>query len=388
MASDPSYGEPYTNLGVLKWAAGHREEGLNLLERGFILTPTMMDISTMYHSAVTSLQEFERAEQVFRDANTLWPVNKRLKFLLIDILIQQGKFDAAMHLIEEAMIAFSIDDGIIAAALEIRSKIGAKTIHRTSKSKGTLSLCMIVKNEEENIGKCLASVKPVVDEMIVVDTGSTDRTIDIATAFGAQVYNFEWTDNFAEARNFSLSKATGDWILILDADEVISSQDHISLMNIVSKRSSKPKSYSITTRNYIDSVSITGWTANDGKYGKEEAGTGWNPSTKVRLFSNDQRIRFEGPVHELVEPSLRRLGIKIQGCSLPIHHYGKLNMENVVSKGKEYFLLGKAKLLETGNDIKPLIELAIQAGELGEFHDALELWQKVIELNPEVQTLL
>ncbi len=188
-----------------------------------------MDISTIYHSAVTALADnLKELNGYFAMPIALHPVHKRLKFLLIDILIQQGKYDAAMQLIEEAMIAFGIDDGIVSAALEIRSKIGAKRIDKTPKNKGTLSLCMIVKNEEENIGRCLASVKPVVDEMIVVDTGSTDRTIDIAKAFGAQVYDFEWTNNFAEARNFSLSKAAGDWILVLDADEVISSLDHVS----------------------------------------------------------------------------------------------------------------------------------------------------------------
>jgi len=65
---------------------------------------------------------------------------------------------------------------------------------------------MIVKNEEQNIARCLTSVKPVVDEMIVVDTGSTDSTKEIAKTFGAKVYDFPWTDSFADARNFSLSR--------------------------------------------------------------------------------------------------------------------------------------------------------------------------------------
>ncbi len=72
------------------------------------------------------------------------------------------------------------------------------------------------------------SVKPLVDEMIVVDTGSTDRTKKIARAFGAKVYDFAWTDSFSDARNFSLSKASGEWILVLDADEVISPSDYES----------------------------------------------------------------------------------------------------------------------------------------------------------------
>jgi glycosyltransferase involved in cell wall biosynthesis len=83
----------------------------------------------------------------------------------------------------------------------------------------TISLCMIVKNESHNLHRCLQSVQGFVNQIIVVDTGSEDNTVEIARSYGAEVYFFEWCDDFAAARNYSLSFATGDWILILDADE-------------------------------------------------------------------------------------------------------------------------------------------------------------------------
>ena len=82
-----------------------------------------------------------------------------------------------------------------------------------------LSLCMIVKNEEKFLAGCLESVKNIVDEIIIVDTGSTDKTIEIANSYNAKVYHFEWKNDFSLARNESIKHATGDWILILDADE-------------------------------------------------------------------------------------------------------------------------------------------------------------------------
>ena len=88
--------------------------------------------------------------------------------------------------------------------------------------KPRLSVCMIVKNEERFLGQCLASVKDIADELIVIDTGSTDRTIEIAREHGAQVGHFEWCNDFAAARNVSIAPATGDWILFLDADEELS----------------------------------------------------------------------------------------------------------------------------------------------------------------------
>ena len=94
----------------------------------------------------------------------------------------------------------------------------------------TISLCMIVKNESHNLHRCLQSVQGFVNQIIVVDTGSEDNTVEIARSYGAEVHFFEWCDDFAAARNYSLSFATGDWILILDADEklIISDQEVIS----------------------------------------------------------------------------------------------------------------------------------------------------------------
>ncbi|MDZ7260791.1 MAG: glycosyltransferase family 2 protein [candidate division KSB1 bacterium] len=82
----------------------------------------------------------------------------------------------------------------------------------------SLSLCMIVKNEEHYLAGCLESVKDLVDEMVIVDTGSQDRTKEIAAHYGARLFDYTWDDNFSEARNESLRQATGDWILYLDAD--------------------------------------------------------------------------------------------------------------------------------------------------------------------------
>jgi len=89
----------------------------------------------------------------------------------------------------------------------------------------TLSLCMIVKNEEEFLPQCLESVKDVVDEMVIVDTGSTDRTVEIAESYGARIYHHAWQNSFSEARNYGLEFATCDWILQLDGDEELVRED-------------------------------------------------------------------------------------------------------------------------------------------------------------------
>ena len=128
---------------------------------------------------------------------------------------------------------------------------------------------------------------------------------------------------------------------------------------------------------------MEGWRENDGAYAVEEAGIGWFPSQKVRLFPNDSRIRFENPVHEFVEPSLSRAGINIKLGNIVIHHYGKLNEEKSFSKGETYYNLGKRKLEEMGRNADALRELAIQAAELKKYDEAVELWKKIIFLQPD-----
>ena len=360
IASDPGYGEPYTNLAMLQLETKQTEEALALFEKGFILSPTDLDIATNYHAFIEGLGDFERAEDVARQAADLYPNNQKIKYMLIDFLVRQGKYEMAMPEIEDAIIKFGIDDGILDAALKIREKLGPMTIKKSSK-KAPVSLCMIIKDEEKYLARCLASVKPIVDEMIVVDTGSADRSKDIAITFGAKVYDYDWENDFAAARNFSISKASGEWILILDGDEVISPLDYDDFNKIVTKKPRAPVAYSITTRNYNKLANIVGWMPNDGQYPDEEAAIGWLPSEKVRLFYGKDQIRFEGAVHELVDPVLKRNGIEIKKCSIPVHHYGRLDKEKLDRKGEIYFDIGQKKLSEMGEDINALRELAIQA---------------------------
>ena len=94
-------------------------------------------------------------------------------------------------------------------------------------SKMRFSLCMIVKNEEAVLRECLDSIKELMDEIIIVDTGSTDGTKEIAAEYTPYVYDYQWTDDFAAARNFAFSKATGDYIYSADADEYLDEENRV-----------------------------------------------------------------------------------------------------------------------------------------------------------------
>ena len=149
----------------------------------------------------------------------------------------------------------------------------------------TISLCMIVKNEENCLEKCLGSLKGLVDEMIVVDTGSTDRTKEIANAFGAKVYDFKWTGDFSEARNFSFSKATCDYIYSADADEELDETNRERFLQM--KRDLEELDIDIVQMYYCNQLSFR---------------TVYNFDRELRpkLFKRVRYFTWEDPIHEQV----------------------------------------------------------------------------------------
>ena len=175
--------------------AGDDQACLDWLEQALRFHPTSREIVLAFHERLNALERLARGEDAFRAVLREHPLNRRLRFLLIDILLRQGKLDSAMAEIESAMADFGVDPGMLAAAQSVRERVGPR---RGAGGMDSVSLCMIVKNEEANLARCLRSVTPVVDEIVIVDTGSTDRTRDIATAFGARVADVPWNDDFQQ----------------------------------------------------------------------------------------------------------------------------------------------------------------------------------------------
>ena len=385
--ADCGYGEAYANLGAVRWADGKKEEAFELFEKAFMLSPAVEDVITNYYSALMELSGVKKEKEkatlgkaiaTIKQAIAFYPAKKRLRHILAEFYFRLCQNREALEALEESFLSFGVDDDSLSVALRIRDMLGPEEVFTPGGE--TLSVCMIVKNEEKNIVRTLLNLRPVADELIVVDTGSSDRTKDIARALGARVFDFPWTGDFSAARNFSLSMAKGGWILVMDADEVISPSDRKELRELI--RGPRQTAYGITTRNYVLSPGAWGWTENDGAY-PEQAGTGWIPSTKARLFPNDEHIRFRGHVHELVEASLEEAGIKVVLSGIPIHHYGKLITGKVKEKGADYYEMGKTKLSEGGgDDFKAAMELAVQAGELGRWEECLENWRKVAAIRP------
>jgi tetratricopeptide (TPR) repeat protein len=360
-------------------ASGAGRASAESLARDILTPEDPLPAALAYHTAALAAGALAQAESVFAAALKRHPHNRRLQFLRIDLLLRQEKFPQAMDAIEAAMAEFGVDDGILAAALAVRGRIGPRG---TTPADRDVSLCMIVKDEQRHLAACLQSVKGLVDEIVVADTGSADRSRDIATAFGARVIEVPWEADFARARNAALAAASRRWVLVLDADEVISARDREPFEALLRGAGTEAVAYTLRTRNYSFHASTVGWQTNDGAYPNEERGLGWFPSDKVRLFPRVAGVRFSFPVHELVEPSLRELGIPIRECGVAVHHYGKLEAAKTLEKTRDYRKLGQKKLGSAPFDAAAIREAAIQSSHLGRHAEAAQLWQRYLEKEP------
>lgn len=169
----------------------------------------------------------------------------------------------------------------------------------------TLSACLIVKNEEKNLERCLKSLHGIVDEIVVVDTGSSDRTIEIAGTYGAKIGHFAWNDDFSAARNESLRLATGNWALWIDADEELA-----------------PNSSEMLREGLIR-PHFGGYFIRIINFMREHGQSDQYVHTPVRLFQRLPSVHFVSRIHEQILPSLNELGLPtatIHGAQL--NHYG------------------------------------------------------------------
>jgi len=170
-----------------------------------------------------------------------------------------------------------------------------------------LSLCMIVKNEEKVLERCLTSAQNFVDEMIIVDTGSTDRTKDIASRFTDRIYDFTWINDFAIAKNHAIQRATAKWVLVLDADEYLDPGQAEELRaHLTALDASQPLAFMVPILNCVESVT-------SGKFIESSA---------VRLFANLPTIFFDKPIHEQLV--YRNGELPLRTYPLTVFHTGYL----------------------------------------------------------------
>lgn len=251
------------------------------------------------------------------------------------------------------------------------------------KSDDKISLCMIVKDEEEWLAQCLQSVKSIVDEIVIVDTGSTDRTIEIAKTFGAKIFHQPWEGDFAKARNFSIQQASGDWILVLDADEAIAEKDlqELKMLTVDQKICSE-----FLQRHYSNDHRLSDYTPVSGEYPEWEVGhSGYFESNCCRLFPNNEGLYYEGRVHELVEHSIKKINKhKIKRTKVRIQHFGHTDkVKSKKNKSKIYTALGTEKIKDDPTNWQAFFELGVEHNQNGRHAQSVTAFLQSLAMFPE-----
>jgi len=249
----------------------------------------------------------------------------------------------------------------------------------------TISLCMITKDEEDFLSQCLDSVKTLVDEIVIVDTGSTDKTVAIAKSYGAKIYHHPWENDYSKHRNQSISYATGEWILIMDADEVIAKRDLDRIKRVL--ETVRADGFFFTLRNYESTSNLANLTLNPGDYDEGRGFPGFIASDLIRLFRNDPLICFTGQVHETVTKAIAQSKKTTFNTGIPIHHYGKVRGDRVKRKQDSYLALGMKRLDENPHDPIAYKGLSDQLLELGLLQEALDIADRGLAVFPDMLEL-
>jgi glycosyltransferase involved in cell wall biosynthesis len=224
---------------------------------------------------------------------------------------------------------------------------------------------MIVRDEVQHLPHCLASAADLVDEVIVVDTGSTDATPELAQRAGARVYPFAWNDDFSAARNESIRHATGDWIFWLDADDRIDLPNRHKLRELFASLDADNAAYIMV---YL---------------ALREMGQDKNSvAHHAKLFRNDPRIRWRYRVHEQILPALEEAGARAVPTDIVIHHLGYQEPEIVRRKLERNFRLLKLEDADRPGDCLTQFNLGRTMMRLGQLEASLPCLRQAINKLP------
>jgi GT2 family glycosyltransferase/tetratricopeptide (TPR) repeat protein len=233
-----------------------------------------------------------------------------------------------------------------------------------SNGRPRVSLCLIVKDEEANLPACLGCAADLADEVVVVDTGSTDGTKEVALRHGAKVFDFAWVDSFSAARNECLRQATGAYIFWLDADDRLDEDNRARLRRLFAGLGGENEAYSMKCHCLPEPGSNTATVVDH-----------------IRLFRNLPQVRWKYRVHEQILPAVRAAGAEVRWSEVVIHHTGYQDAALRRRKLQRDLRLLEMEQAEQPDDPFTLFNLGSVNQELGRHEQALPLLQKSLDLS-------
>lgn len=229
--------------------------------------------------------------------------------------------------------------------------------------KSTLSVCMIVRDEARNLEELLPVIRPAIDDLVIVDTGSGDGTPEVARRYGARVFERAWDDDFSAARNRGLDEVTTSHVLWLDADDRIEAADLTRL------------------KSEIESNPTTAWQLLLVNQASDAGGV--SSCWQLRVFPAHPEVRFAGRIHEQLVPSLRHAGIPITNLDVTVVHQGYVDTQEVLRKSRRNLELLRKEGELAPDDVTVLYHWMKAASRAGELDEALRLAERLSDAPPK-----
>ncbi len=345
----------YQNLAVIYTIQNNFDKTVETFERAIKVCPGDNELYRMYGVTLKERFFFKRGEEKLHRAVDLGSYEAWFDLgILYSAMTRWGKA-------EEALKKYIEYSGGSIEAVNLLNNLKKTPFYQ--KSEPTVSAALIVKNEEEMLGQCLESVIDIADEIVVVDTGSTDRTVEIAEKYGAKVFHHPWKDSFAEARNHSLRHASCDWIFVIDADEELERQDIVNMMNAK------------WNGDKYDAILFPVFSVLPGQLGGINQGKHYSP----RMFKNRDDIYYDGIVHNvLVMPD------KVSMAEIRMHHYGyDLRPDKMIEKFNRSLKLLLKQIEDSPDDAFARFNIAQMYLSRNHFDEAEKHALKVIDILTE-----
>jgi glycosyltransferase involved in cell wall biosynthesis/SAM-dependent methyltransferase len=362
LSERPDCVQALCELGEMVAAQGRIPEAEAIVQQLNSLGPLGALAAALVRAHIHQAQgKIDAACRVLQGAIAAGPPALEPRWLLSQLLCHQGKDRPAAEQALRAVLA--LDPGHSGARRMLIALRGNDNQAASASRPMRVSLCMIVRNEAANLPACLGSVAGLVDEMVLVDTGSTDGTRETARHLGARVVDFTWVDDFAAARNESMRHATGDWIFWLDGDERLDEENRRRFRELRASLKDENASYIMKQRSVTDPAS--------GEAGVFE---------HARLFRNRPDIRWCYRVHEQILPALERTGSVQRFTDLVIEHAGYEEPTLYRQKQERNLRLLERQNAEQPDDSLTLYNLGLTCQVLGRTHEALAYWRRSLQL--------
>ncbi len=326
-------------------------------------------------------KEFSQARPLLEALIAKVPSAVGPKVVLSHVLLQEGKDWAAAERVLQDILALDPNHTEAQHNLRIllrqQAEINGGPLDSTSSSGGRkqrisrISLCMMVKNEEHNLPVCLQSVADLVDEIIVIDTGSTDRTKEVAEKFGAKAHAFPWVDSFAAARNESIRHATGEWIFWMDADDVVDNENCGKLRALFAGLQDDNAGYVMKCLCLPDPVTQMATSVDH-----------------LRLYRNIPGLSWKYRVHEQILPALRQVKADVRWSDVVIHHTGYLDTQVREKKLARDLRLLSLDQTENPNNPFILFNLGCVFQEQNRLGEALLKLRRSLELSHPTDSIV